>query len=50
MPQMAPIWWTSILSMNLCLIMMLMTMLYFNSKKINPSFEKLSKIKFNWKW
>nr|WRQ18254.1 ATP synthase F0 subunit 8 [Nandigallia matai] len=50
MPQMSPMWWTSIFILLNCLIMILMTMMYFiketNFKKKITLINKSMK----WKW
>nr|WRQ18228.1 ATP synthase F0 subunit 8 [Multinervis guangxiensis] len=50
MPQMAPMWWTTMLLMNLCLILMLMSIIYFYSEAMKSKFKSSKKLKFNWKW
>nr|YP_002970970.1 ATP synthase F0 subunit 8 [Nerthra indica]ACJ69459.1 ATP synthase F0 subunit 8 [Nerthra indica] len=52
MPQMAPLWWTTLFFMFLtCLMMMYINMYFLTSHKIkmNPHF-KSEKKPINWKW
>nr|YP_010757455.1 ATP synthase F0 subunit 8 [Zahniserius cylindricus]WEU77798.1 ATP synthase F0 subunit 8 [Zahniserius cylindricus] len=50
MPQMAPMWWTSIMMFSLVMMILMMTSIYFmymNTNKIKIySFKK----SMNWKW
>nr|YP_009439679.1 ATP synthase F0 subunit 8 [Yanocephalus yanonis]ATG83152.1 ATP synthase F0 subunit 8 [Yanocephalus yanonis] len=50
MPQMAPMWWTSILMITLMMMMLSMMFMYFlTSKKVEISL-KTNKNQLNWKW
>nr|YP_010958558.1 ATP synthase F0 subunit 8 [Centrotypus laticornis]UXF57634.1 ATP synthase F0 subunit 8 [Centrotypus laticornis] len=50
MPQMAPLWWlTLMLTFNL-MLSTLMCMLYFNKKIKMNTINKLKKKEMNWKW
>nr|YP_010583042.1 ATP synthase F0 subunit 8 [Eurhadina cuii]UGN61488.1 ATP synthase F0 subunit 8 [Eurhadina cuii] len=50
MPQMAPMWWTFLMSIYLLAMIMCMQMLYFNLNKMfyNKSEKKIKN--FNWMW
>nr|YP_010478349.1 ATP synthase F0 subunit 8 [Nesophrosyne sp. 242 GMB-2012]UVI59793.1 ATP synthase F0 subunit 8 [Nesophrosyne sp. 242 GMB-2012] len=50
MPQMAPMWWTSILLTTSITLLLMMMINYFTSvKKINFNINKNSK-NLKWKW
>nr|YP_010502878.1 ATP synthase F0 subunit 8 [Exitianus nanus]UXD78655.1 ATP synthase F0 subunit 8 [Exitianus nanus] len=50
MPQMSPMWWTTISVMSICSMIIMISFTYFlfnNKLKMNM---KTKNIKFNWKW
>nr|YP_009917448.1 ATP synthase F0 subunit 8 [Drabescus ineffectus]QLJ57896.1 ATP synthase F0 subunit 8 [Drabescus ineffectus] len=50
MPQMAPMWWTFMMMMTVIMLMITMTINYFNTnKKINMKYQFKS-IKMPWAW
>nr|ATG83165.1 ATP synthase F0 subunit 8 [Alobaldia tobae] len=52
MPQMAPMWWTFIMAITLVMMLMTMTIKYFNlSNKLSLTNMFTQKKKnINWKW
>nr|YP_010925300.1 ATP synthase F0 subunit 8 [Sigara lateralis]WKD80503.1 ATP synthase F0 subunit 8 [Sigara lateralis] len=51
MPQMAPLWWTSLYIMFIMTMMLFYMLIYFNNKyKMMKSTKKMEKIKNNWMW
>uniref|UniRef100_UPI00315D34A1 ATP synthase F0 subunit 8 n=1 Tax=Centrotypus assamensis TaxID=3038120 RepID=UPI00315D34A1 len=50
MPQMAPMWWLSIMLTFNTMMVMLMCMMYFNKKMMMKKTNNWSKSKINWKW
>nr|YP_010349775.1 ATP synthase F0 subunit 8 [Cassianeura cassiae]UOH96517.1 ATP synthase F0 subunit 8 [Cassianeura cassiae] len=50
MPQMSPMWWTSLMLMFILMLMIMMMMIYFNLNiKMNKKIMISSK-KINWQW
>nr|QZZ18244.1 ATP synthase F0 subunit 8 [Dikraneura zlata] len=50
MPQMSPMWWTSLMMMFIFSFMLLMSILYFNFNLINSYKTEITKNKMIWKW
>nr|QHE65389.1 ATP synthase F0 subunit 8 [Paralaevicephalus gracilipenis] len=50
MPQMAPMWWTMIFSMTMCLMLMSMMFTYFLISKKVKIVKETKTNNFNWKW
>nr|YP_010478284.1 ATP synthase F0 subunit 8 [Nesophrosyne sp. 29 GMB-2012]UVI59728.1 ATP synthase F0 subunit 8 [Nesophrosyne sp. 29 GMB-2012] len=51
MPQMAPMWWTTILLMTSITLMLMVMINYFMSiSKIKSNINKKSMKKFKWMW
>nr|YP_010952960.1 ATP synthase F0 subunit 8 [Empoascanara angkhangica]WMQ52403.1 ATP synthase F0 subunit 8 [Empoascanara angkhangica] len=50
MPQMSPMWWTTLMVMFILLFIILMTILYFNINNKMTSKILLCNKKMNWKW
>nr|QZR91910.1 ATP synthase F0 subunit 8 [Mileewa rufivena] len=50
MPQMSPIWWTSLMMLTIISMMMIISMIYFNLIKIKMNKKMLYSNKKNWKW
>nr|QFK69090.1 ATP synthase F0 subunit 8 [Phymatostetha punctata] len=49
MPQMAPLWWTSLFMMFILSYMMINVMMYFNMNHVTKKI-KIKFINMNWKW
>nr|YP_010415460.1 ATP synthase F0 subunit 8 [Ziczacella heptapotamica]USC52160.1 ATP synthase F0 subunit 8 [Ziczacella heptapotamica] len=50
MPQMSPMWWTSLMLCFIIMLIILMTILYFNLNNKMESNINLMTNKINWKW
>nr|YP_009050179.1 ATP synthase F0 subunit 8 [Megabalanus ajax]AGZ19740.1 ATP synthase F0 subunit 8 [Megabalanus ajax] len=52
MPHMAPIMWALIMFMTFNMILIMLTMIYFNNSPIAPESKKVTKKLFssNWLW
>nr|YP_010736939.1 ATP synthase F0 subunit 8 [Chinaocerus tubulatus]WEP24826.1 ATP synthase F0 subunit 8 [Chinaocerus tubulatus] len=50
MPQMAPMWWMTMMLIFNLTYLMTTTMLYFNYKIKTKSSIKVNKPELNWKW
>nr|YP_008758255.1 ATP synthase F0 subunit 8 [Notochthamalus scabrosus]AGX31629.1 ATP synthase F0 subunit 8 [Notochthamalus scabrosus] len=50
MPHMAPIMWAAIMIMTFSLMIILMSMIYFNSNPLTPESEKVLKESLDNKW
>nr|YP_009692452.1 ATPase subunit 8 [Rhagovelia reitteri]QEH58864.1 ATPase subunit 8 [Rhagovelia reitteri]QEH58965.1 ATPase subunit 8 [Rhagovelia sp. XD-2019] len=51
MPQMSPMWWTSLMIMFTLSFMMVNSMMYFMKKyNVKSKMEKKNQIQKNWKW
>nr|YP_010952895.1 ATP synthase F0 subunit 8 [Empoascanara quarta]WMQ52338.1 ATP synthase F0 subunit 8 [Empoascanara quarta] len=50
MPQMSPMWWTTLMMLFTFLFVLLMVMMYFELKKSVHFKTKLNFQKMNWKW
>nr|YP_009450286.1 ATP synthase F0 subunit 8 [Notonecta chinensis]AOW68976.1 ATP synthase F0 subunit 8 [Notonecta chinensis] len=52
MPQMSPMWWTTLFSLFLLSFLLVMMIMYFNKeyKPITPQVESKKMSTLNWKW
>nr|ACJ69433.1 ATP synthase F0 subunit 8 [Sigara septemlineata] len=51
MPQMAPLWWTTLYILFIVTLMMLYSLIYFNiNYKMMKSTSKINTTKNNWMW
>nr|QSL98475.1 ATP synthase F0 subunit 8 [Mileewa alara] len=50
MPQMSPIWWTSLMIYFIIMLMLINSMIYFNLIKIKLKKKMITTKKNNWKW
>nr|YP_010414444.1 ATP synthase F0 subunit 8 [Kusala populi]URW11944.1 ATP synthase F0 subunit 8 [Kusala populi] len=50
MPQMSPLWWTTLMITFIILFILMMTILYFNINNKMSKMIKLTETKINWKW
>nr|YP_010540349.1 ATP synthase F0 subunit 8 [Singapora shinshana]UYF20491.1 ATP synthase F0 subunit 8 [Singapora shinshana] len=50
MPQMSPMWWTTMMMMFLISFMLVMSILYFNCMNLMNKDIQIKSKKLNWKW
>nr|YP_009485620.1 ATP synthase F0 subunit 8 [Inara alboguttata]AVZ00756.1 ATP synthase F0 subunit 8 [Inara alboguttata] len=52
MPQMSPLWWTTLFIMFIMSLMMTWTMFYYLTSPSSKTGiqEKMTKLNLNWKW
>nr|YP_010727924.1 ATP synthase F0 subunit 8 [Bothrogonia lata]WDZ68105.1 ATP synthase F0 subunit 8 [Bothrogonia lata] len=50
MPQMSPMWWTSLLLMFLTSLLMMMTLIYFDTESLKNNKMTFTKKMMTWKW
>nr|ATF28633.1 ATP synthase F0 subunit 8 [Phlogotettix sp. EMHAU-15090801] len=50
MPQMAPMWWLSIMMLTIIMLIITMMINYFNSIKIIKKKSNMKYIKMSWMW
>nr|YP_010582873.1 ATP synthase F0 subunit 8 [Uzeldikra longiprocessa]UGN61293.1 ATP synthase F0 subunit 8 [Uzeldikra longiprocessa] len=50
MPQMSPMWWTSLMMMFILMFIMCLTMMYFSTDYKMKIKKKMKIMKINWKW
>nr|ATG83178.1 ATP synthase F0 subunit 8 [Tricentrus sp. EMHAU-15062504] len=50
MPQMSPMWWMTLMLMFNFMVMLSISMTYFNYKVSIVMMTKINKMNLNWKW
>nr|ATD52976.1 ATP synthase F0 subunit 8 [Exitianus sp. EMHAU-2015-Zz05232005]ATF28581.1 ATP synthase F0 subunit 8 [Exitianus indicus] len=50
MPQMSPMWWTTIFCFSISTLMMMISFTYFMFNNYLKTSKKMLNKKFNWKW
>nr|YP_010363554.1 ATP synthase F0 subunit 8 [Atkinsoniella wui]UNZ12655.1 ATP synthase F0 subunit 8 [Atkinsoniella wui] len=50
MPQMAPMWWTSLMLTFMLSFLLMMSLLYFNTMSNSMMMKQNKTVQMNWKW